>query len=164
MQIVRLTSFALLVLMPGQSLALRGVAPGSPCSALHGIESALGSKLLGESPRDTSISLFFEGRHRSQSSSISYTCESGAVVSQIISTEFNEEREAALFFSESSRELRAEFGEPHKDLDEPRTRQAEQDLGVPVRRFTSWVIGARVISLMLTQESQARWQVVISGP
>ena len=75
-----------------------------------------------------------------------------------------DEHEALAYFSDRHREFSEQLGPPHKDPDEPRIAEIADATGVPVRRFATWVLGERVVSLMLSPEDEKQWQVLISGP
>ena len=166
MSLFRFTTIAMLLLAAAPASALRGVEAGAPCAGLSEIEAALGSKLRGSSDEQKTgeANVYFDGFFHGKVASISYTCEAGAVERQIIDVRFADEHEALVYFSDRHRELSEQFGPPHKDPDEPRIAEIADATGVPVRRFATWVLGERVVSLMLSPEDEKQWQVLISGP
>jgi hypothetical protein len=166
---MRLLHFTLIALLPwaaAPSAALRGVETGARCAGIPEIETALGSKLRGTSERQNTpaFNLHFDGSYHERASVISYICKTGAVTSQIIDTRFESEQEALVFFTDRHREFSEQFGPPYKDPDEPRIAEIADATDVPVRRFATWVLDKRVVSVMLSLQDGKQWQVLVSGP
>jgi hypothetical protein len=148
--------------------ALRGVEPGASCDLAERIELQLGSNRLGSRPKnsDTPDRIFFDGKHLGHDVVISYSCRAEVVDSQIITAKLTHEHEARLTFAEFKGAVVAEYGDARKDADEPAI-SAMQDgpyqIGSPVHRFVSWVVGERVLSLMLSGEADS-WVLSLHGP
>jgi hypothetical protein len=160
----------LLAVSVTQAHALRGINPGAKCEMVEAIEVGLGSALKGADlpPGTTDPTMkFFDGRHLGHAAIISYRCHDGVVGFQIITTRFAHEEEARAAFSDFRDALITEFGAPTKDLDERVISQLREEIpttgGGPLERFTSWVTGHRVVSLMLSGEHDT-WEIIVSGP
>ena len=169
MQRLAIVVALLLAFLGAPALALRGVEIGAQCERVERIESDLGSSRRAPPPKDSQPPrfIFFTGTHHGHEALISYTCEAGSVVSQLITLTFQHEQEATLAFSEIKRLLVAEFGEPWKDVDEPTISEMQQDLfatgDLPVQRFALGAVDKRSIGLMLSG-AKGSWELLVHGP
>ena len=155
-----------LVLVGHPAEALRGVVPTASCERVRKIEEGLGSRLRGTLPREPTADyrIFFEGTSHGHDASISYTCQSGTVTSQMIAITVTSEHDGHAVFSDLRREITAELGPPPTDLDEPSVSEVESEFGQPVRRLCTWVAGARAVNLTLWRAGGETWEVVVTGP
>jgi len=155
-----------LVCVAQPATAFREIAPGARCESILEVETSLGATVRGSVPPagTSDFKVRFSGEFHGEDAVIFYKCSAGVVARQLIQVQFEDEREATLFFSERRRELSDRFGPPTEYLDEPRISELRQDLGSAAQRFASWVLSERMISLMLSGGNGEPWQAWLKGP
>ncbi|HTF33201.1 MAG TPA: hypothetical protein VK714_05800 [Myxococcota bacterium] len=156
----------ILLSLPPNASALRGILPGAACDAIPEAEAKLGSGFLGSWPTETAgdAQLCFEGHSHGGTALISYHCVSGRVESQLITLKVDSEREGYVAFSDWHRDLVSELGPPLEDIDEPSASALSDATGIPTRRHAVWVRKERRIIVTFQSAGERAWEVIVSGP
>ena len=154
------------ILIGSPAYGLRGVFPLTECDRLVEIEAGLGSRFVRTVPPEPSAAyrVLFEGNSRGHAASVSYNCESGKVILQMILIKADSENGGRTIFSDWRSQLVADFGQPFIDLDVPSVADIEKEVGSSVRRVATWVSGGRVITVTFFGTGDETWHITIHGP